>query len=147
MTIVIKNLDRVLRELDGKEAAVLLNVRRALLQSGNYVKKSMTDSMQKTAKTGRLYKRGGVTHRASAPGEAPAVDTGRLVGSINIDFQPTKYYVDSGVLPVEIDYARHLEYGTRKMEPRPFVAPARAKAKPVAEDNMGKAVSRGVKNG
>lgn len=34
------------------------------------------------AKHGRVYRRGKRTHRASAPGEAPAVDTGKLKNSI-----------------------------------------------------------------
>ena len=33
-------------------------------------------------RTGRIYRRGGVVHQASAPGEAPASDTGELRQSI-----------------------------------------------------------------
>ncbi|GEM_PF-4033277 len=39
-------------------------------------------AIQTGAKSGRLYKRGKRTHRASAEGEAPASDTGALVNSI-----------------------------------------------------------------
>jgi hypothetical protein len=39
-------------------------------------------SMKNSPKTGRVYRRGRKTHRASAPGEPPAVDTGDLVKSI-----------------------------------------------------------------
>ena len=36
------------------------------------------------AKHGREYKHGSVTHRASAPGEPPAIDTAALVNSIDV---------------------------------------------------------------
>jgi hypothetical protein len=35
-------------------------------------------------KSGRTYKRGSKSHQASAPGEAPAIDTGNLVNSIEV---------------------------------------------------------------
>jgi hypothetical protein len=68
-------------------------------------------------KTGRTYKRRGVSHQASAPGEAPASDTGALVGRrrITIDTQRVR-----ARLTFSSKHARHLEHGTRKMEPRPF---------------------------
>ena len=70
----------------------------------------------KGPKTGRIYGR----HQASAPGEAPANDTGFLAGSIRIDINQ-KWEVDLRALA---PYAVHLEYGTRKMAPRPFLRPA-----------------------
>ena len=39
-------------------------------------------SILRGAKTGRIYKRGKITHRASAPGEPPANDTGFLAQNI-----------------------------------------------------------------
>ena len=78
-------------------------------------------SVQKGPKTGRSYVRGTVTHRASAPGEAPATDTGILAGSIG-------WNVDASTLTAEVfagaAYAVHLELGTARMEPRPFMVPA-----------------------
>lgn len=74
-------------------------------------------------KTGREYK---VTknkkrpHRASAPGEAPAVDTGHLQNSLQVDF-PTPV---KGVLSIGAEYAVFLETGTDRIAPRPFVVPA-----------------------
>ena len=76
------------------------------------VKKIETDakrSIQAGGKSGRLYKRRTITHQASAPGQAPASDTGRLVNSINGRLLQG--------LPAEIrastKYARFLEFGTR----------------------------------
>lgn len=59
----------------------------------------------------------------SAPGEAPAVDTGRLRASITHriehDGGESVAYVGTNV-----EYAPHLEFGTKRMAPRPFMVPA-----------------------
>lgn len=69
---------------------------------------------------GRVYRRGGVLHRASAPGAPPAVDTGRLRASYTWrtgeDVQGS--YVEVGT---NVEYAPHLEFGTRRMRPRPHL--------------------------
>ena len=72
-------------------------------------------------KTGRAYRRGRTAiHIASAPDEAPAVDMGTLTNSINMDM-PT---LTSARISINADYAAYLEYGTRFMQPRPYVTPA-----------------------
>lgn len=61
-------------------------------------------------------------HRASAPGEPPASDTGRLLSSIGHRIRVE----DTLVAQVFADarYATYLELGTSKMAPRPFLRPA-----------------------
>lgn len=77
-------------------------------------------------KSGRVYVRKNITHIASAPGQAPAVDTGTLINSIKTDAKP-------GSLTAEVatttDYAPHLEYGTVNMEPRPAWIPEAEEAR------------------
>lgn len=72
---------------------------------------------------GRTYRRGNVTHIASAPGDPPAVDTGHLRASIS-----SKLAVDEGGLHARIgsnlNKAVYLELGTRRMAARPFLRPA-----------------------
>lgn len=84
-------------------------------------------------KTGRVYDHYFVTikgravpietrsrsHQASAPGEAPASDEGRLTGSISTDFYPMAAEVGSGA-----NHGLFLEEGTDKIEPRPWLKPA-----------------------
>lgn len=67
---------------------------------------------------GRVYKRGRRrTHQASAPGDPPATDTGRLKTSINIQLMtPLKVRVGTNVR-----YALSLEYGNRVIAARPWV--------------------------
>jgi phage gpG-like protein len=78
--------------------------------------------------TGRLYRRGRRRwHRASKPGHPPAVDTGRLRGSIGYErVAEGLYRVGTNVV-----YAPYLEFGTMGPEytggsvaPRPFMRPA-----------------------
>lgn len=71
-------------------------------------------------KSGRIYKRGNVTHQASAPGEAPATDTGNLVNSAYTK-QLGRADYETGFTA---EYAAHLEFGTAKIEPRPYLRPA-----------------------
>ncbi len=56
----------------------------------------------------------------SAAGEPPAVQTGTLKKSVTFERTKKRYY---RVL-VTAPYAKYLEYGTRKMQARPFMRPA-----------------------
>lgn len=68
-------------------------------------------------KTGRTYRRRGIVHQASAPGEAPASDTSILVNSRRIVLNEAAI---KATLLFSAKYAAYLEHGTRHMEPRPF---------------------------
>lgn len=76
------------------------------------------------------------THQASAPGEAPMSDTGRLASSIYFQ-QRGKV---SSVVGTKIEYAAFLEYGTRRMAKRPFFAPAFERGKRVFAAALKKAI-------
>lgn len=80
-------------------------------------------------KSGRTYKRGSKSHQASAPGEAPAIDTGNLVNSIEVK-HPKKLLATVG--PSDVEYAAVLEFGSEdgKIAARPFMSPAAEKARP-----------------
>lgn len=58
-------------------------------------------------------------HQASAPGEAPATDTGGLISSIIPDFIGDF----EAFIEVQKEYGYWLEFGTKFMEARPFVDP------------------------
>lgn len=117
------HLDNVLPEAiqDGLNQA-------ALLTRGEAVKE-----VQRPPKTGRVYKRGSLTHQASAPGEAPATDTGSLASSIKADTkQPASVRRARDARSVAgstIKYSEYLEDGTSTIAPRPFMFPAFVKVR------------------
>jgi len=117
-------------------------VMRAIVRGTEAVKKEAIDLILSSPKTGRVYRRGGVEHRASAPGEPPASDTGRLVSSIQ-----TKYDVQNltGSVTASAVYAAPLEFGTQKMEPRPFLRPAMANKRADIEADIAAEISRALK--
>jgi hypothetical protein len=115
--------EKVRREAGKIALAGALNVER-------YAKQSM-----RGPKHGRTYRRGAITrkrkkgpvvvgykfHRASAPGEAPAVDTGKLINSI----ETSMYGETMATVSASAMYAAALE---ERMN-RPFFGPAVDKIK------------------
>ena len=73
-------------------------------------------------------------HRASAPGDPPTVRTGRLRRGIQMARPARKRAATriGWVIGVNVKYAPFLEFGTRRMRPRPFVKPVLAKMKTLA---------------
>jgi hypothetical protein len=90
------------------------------------------------AKSGRTYKRGrggggGKVHRASAPGEASAIDSGDLAGSYS---EVTMIDSTTGELRVTSDHAAVQELGGRKMAARPALRPALGEVEPSFREAM-----------
>jgi len=102
-------------------------MQEVLLGGGQLIRGEAIRSIQQGAKSGKTYKKYNPTrtHKASAPGEAPASDTGFLVSNIRVKDQKDFVEVRS-----EASYSKFLEYGTSKMLARPFMFPASEKSKP-----------------
>ena len=97
-----------------------------------------TRLVQNTAKesimkggTGIEYKKYEPTrnHRASAPNEPPASDTGFLVSQITMNVKKLSNGSIEGSIISAAPYSKALEYGTTKMTARPFMQPALEKNK------------------
>ena len=103
-------------------------VRSTAIDISYVAKRSMSGN-----KTGLEYKRsGGKSHRASAPGEAPAIDSGELVNSI----QNAQIDQLTAMSFSNMEYAPHLEFGTVHMAKRPFYVPAAEQAFPEFQKQM-----------
>lgn len=63
------------------------------------------------------------THRASAPGEAPATDTGALASSVAVDLRRSSFRPVARV-GTGLEYGAYLEFGTQAMDARPWLWPA-----------------------
>lgn len=94
-----------------------------------------------TPKSGRIYTRRGVSHKASAPGEPFASDTGATLSQIRTDYE------DDGLTGKIIGNENHarLEFGTEKMDARPSLRPASAKQEKAIERGFNNALKRGIK--
>jgi hypothetical protein len=98
------------------QAAVERGVRAATIDA----KGLLVDILSQPGR-GRAYTRGTVTHVASAPGAAPAPDTGRLRNSTQGEvFAASDGAL--GIVSVNTEYAAALELGTEKIAPRPFIS-------------------------
>jgi len=92
-----------------------------------------TMMVQNTAKesilkggTGRSYEKYEPrrTHRASAPNQPPASDTGFLASQITMDVDVKSNGTVVGQIISSAPYSKHLEFGTTQMTERPFMQPA-----------------------
>jgi len=97
-----------------KNAEVVLkkyqvNASRHVNRVLNNFRRDITMNMRNTPKTGNVYPRGdGQPHTASSEGNPPAIDTGRLVNSIQIKpSSPTIKPV--GKVFTNVEYAQMLE--------------------------------------
>lgn len=103
-------------QADAERAAKQV-VKRTTMAINAYAKSAMAQP-----KSGRMY--GG--HQASAAGEAPAIDMGLLVNSLSEDYETNGL---TGVAFTNVMYAELLEYGGKRIRPRPFFSPAAQAAK------------------
>ncbi len=77
-------------------------------------------------KSGRVYRRRGREHQASAPGEAPAIDVGALANSLQVSRTgPQEHTVYTNKA-----YAEVLEGGGVHLAPRPYLGPAAEETRP-----------------
>ncbi len=114
---------------------------RALKLSALDVRNEAIRSIESGPKTGIVYGR----HQASAPGEAPATDSGVLVGSINSGLVTrTKRKVEA-VAGSDSEYGIHLEFGTKNMAARPWLQPAFDRMKNQINARLFKAFKKGNK--
>ena len=114
--------DKVIASLTGTS---LDNLRFAAIFLKGAIKEKLTGN-----RTGRVYRVPGTKtlYTASAPGEPPASRTGTLRNAIT--FRVNKAKMEAFVGPRLLgedpkkQYPVWLEFGTKKMSPRPFMAPA-----------------------
>lgn len=107
----------------GSERAIA----RGTTKAAFILQKDARKRIMKGPKSGKRYGK----HRASAPGEAPANDTGNLARSITVVAARPSPNAQAIVM-ASTEYAKALEYGTKRagparngeIRPRPFLRPA-----------------------
>jgi HK97 gp10 family phage protein len=123
----VSNLKKVLSQLDKLEKDMEIPFQQIVKGGGQLIRTEAIKSIQTGAKSGVMYQKYNPRreHRASAPGQAPASDTGNLVSKITVK-QKSKDIVN---VESNANYSAYLEYGTSRMQPRPFMLPAFEKSK------------------
>lgn len=124
ITLKIEGLNETLRALDKLGQSGKREAKKAVRMSLEKIRSDAIKSIQRGPKTGIVYERGkgqnlSAKHQSSSPGEAPATDTGRLASSIKIEQKEI-----SGSVGSQLNYSFWLEFGTLKMQARPFLRPA-----------------------
>lgn len=116
----VEGADALAREAQGMKPKMRAAVISTLKTYAIKVQRTIKHKLSQPG-SGRTYQRGGVTHQASAPGEPPATDTGRLRSSIQHALQGL-----TAVVFTNVEYARALELGypANNLEPRPFMRPS-----------------------
>jgi HK97 gp10 family phage protein len=127
MTFKFSGVEDATKALEKVKEDLEKDMKEVLLGGGQLIRGEAVRSIQQGSKSGKTYKRYNPTrtHKASAPGEAPASDTGFLVSNIRVKEEKDVVQVRS-----EASYSKFLEYGTSKMLARPFLFPAFEKSKP-----------------
>jgi HK97 gp10 family phage protein len=120
ITVRVQGTAELRRALHQLRGAQRRQAQRDGLDAGARIVETYAKVAMSEEKSGRTYARGGREHRASAPGEAPAVDYGNLKSSIQV-FEVTP---ERAIIGTNAEYAEHLEFGTSRMEPRPYMRPA-----------------------
>jgi HK97 gp10 family phage protein len=119
-----KEFQKALQSFGAQARQELAGIVRGTAQN---VRSHAVRSIQRGTKSGTVYKKTNPkrTHTASAPGEAPATDTGRLASSMSANIDGLRAEVSANT-----NYAAELEFGTQRMQPRPFMLPAIEKERP-----------------
>ena len=125
--VKVSNLKKVLSQLDKLGKDMEVPFQEIVKGGGQQIRNEAIKSIQTGSKSGIVYQKYNPRreHRASAPGQAPASDTGNLASKIIVKQKSrNRINVESNA-----NYSAYLEYGTSKMQPRPFMLPAFEKSK------------------
>jgi HK97 gp10 family phage protein len=139
-----RQVQELIAQFQEKGKSVHTNLERSVANACMLVERTAKEEMRDTAlDLDKAYKRGNHIHYASAEGNPPAIDTGRLVQSIthriesNGDGSSIDGYVGSNVW-----YAKWMEGGTKIMPiPRPWLYPALDKNRDKIKKLLGDAVA------
>jgi HK97 gp10 family phage protein len=138
--IEVKGIEELLKNFDQYSAETQKKVTDSITLTAINIRTDAMRSMKASPASGRTYKRRSVSHTASVGGNAPRIDTGRLLNSIRWVASATEAVVGvfgamdlKGNVTAKSEglgdgtrstYAAALEFGTKNMESRPFLFPA-----------------------
>lgn len=119
----VRGLKEAITNLRQYQRRMTDEARRANRATGEQVRTAAVRKIQASG-SGRVYEIAGPprrTHRASAPGEPPATDTGALARNIYVESADGGLTVFVGTNQA---HGRYLEHGTAMVAPRPWLMPS-----------------------
>ena len=129
MKVGAKNLDKFLQYLRSKQKAVETDTGKALAKCCAVIQREAMESMTNTeidASKSYYTHNKRIPHNPSIAGNPPAVDTGTLRRSITYTVDEKNKVGKVGSVLNNPPYGAYLEleFGTSKMQPRPWLKPA-----------------------
>jgi len=118
--MTVRNAVKLIRKLQQLPLDARSGIGAALAGSVIALDAHAKQKIQGGGRGGRVYRRRTVSHQASAPGEFPKSDTGQLVASLFFKLSSDKLRAFFGT---KLAYGRYLEYGTSRMQARPWLRP------------------------
>jgi len=93
----VKNIKKVLSQLNKLEKDMEIPFQEIVKGGGQFIRGEAIKSIQAGAKSGIVYEKYNPrrSHRASAPGQAPASDTGNLVSKIIVKQKSKKPIINA----------------------------------------------------
>jgi HK97 gp10 family phage protein len=126
--------DKFADKLGSGADAVVADIAKAMYAAANVIQVEAQLSITNGSVSGRY-------HVPSNPGEPPKNDTGVLADNIEtIQTEPLRAEVNSNA-----PYSSHLEYGTSRIAPRPFMRPAVMRGLPESKQILTDAVQAAVR--
>ncbi len=130
------------RKLGSLPRAIEAAIAPAIAEAAEEVRGEARATLDSGARSGRVYPRTqGRFHQASAPGEPPKSDSGRLADSLEVEVRGLEARVGTGLAR-----GRDLEFGTRDMAPRPWLFPSLEKARPRVMKLVAEAVREAIRD-
>lgn len=132
--------DGISKRLEQLAKTMGATVNNGIVKTAIDVRNDAITSIQREQSSGQVYTRGSITHLASAPGDAPNTDTGNLVR--NIAFENPRQGL--AFVGTSVEYGKHLEFGTRAMDARPWLRPAMDKNQSKLQSNITNAIKEEI---
>ncbi len=128
MSITVTVKDKTPELFQKLEAAI----GRFVVKGAGYIQGELRARLSEPG-SGRVYRRGGRTHQASAPGESPFNDSSNLTGSIETILGANMLEAKIGT---PVGYALWLEDGTSRMAARPLWERTATESLPTLENML-----------
>lgn len=121
-------------------------LKKAVAQHANIIQSAIRMDMRKP-KTGRIYRIRGRLHRASAPGESPAILTGDLYRRIEPRFSDggMQFRINAGKISKFLEFGTKSKSGKWRIKPRPHIVPFFEKQRPIFHDHVRHIIKTAIK--